>query len=241
MNPIGTAQDLVPVLRGRNDAVVALTHIGFTENPKSAEVDKNVDTNLAATVPGIDAILGSHSHTDPSKQTDYSGAYKYLPAVVAGPDNTPVLVTQAYRYNNYLGEVVIGLRAKAGGGYQVASRVGRYISVTSSTAEDAAIKAIVDPYVPILNAYNDTVIGQTAVPIDGTQAYTQETNAANLQADASVYVLEKNGIPVDFHLSGAMTNAKDREPALPLRVRIRSRSRTCSRSCSTRTRWWCCA
>ncbi len=214
-NPIATAKALAPVLRERNDAVVALTHIGFTENAKSAEIDDNVDTNLAAVVPGIDAILGSHSHTDPSKQTDYSGAYKYLPAVVAGPENTPVLVNQAYRYNNTLGEVVIGLRAKTGGGYEVASRAGRYISVGSSVAEDAAIKAIVDPYVAALAAYNNTEIGQTTVPIDTLKAFTEETNGANLQADASVYVLEKSGVQVDFHLSGAMTNKKIADSATP--------------------------
>ena len=45
---IAKAQELVDRPCGpRNDAVVALTHIGFTENPKSVEVDNNVDTNLA--------------------------------------------------------------------------------------------------------------------------------------------------------------------------------------------------
>ncbi len=72
-DPIEKAKELVPVLESRNEAVVALTHIGFTEDPKSVEVDKNVDTNLAATVPGIDAILGGHSHTNP---TTASAPYK---------------------------------------------------------------------------------------------------------------------------------------------------------------------
>ena len=66
-NPIDTAKNLVPVLKGRNDAVVALTHIGFTENPASVEVDANVDTNLAATVPDIDAILGSAQPHQPGQ------------------------------------------------------------------------------------------------------------------------------------------------------------------------------
>ena len=208
-NPIDTARDLVPDLKGRNDAVVALTHIGFTENPASVEVDANVDTNLAATVPDIDAILGSHSHTDPSKQTAASGVYKYLPAIVAGPNNVPVLINQAYRYNNTLGEVVIGMRAKAGGGYGAVSRAGRYLSVVMTptpTPEDATIKAIVDPYAALLTSYNNTVIGKTEVPIDTTNAYVAETNAANLQADAAIYELAAHGITdVDFHLSGAMT------------------------------------
>jgi 2',3'-cyclic-nucleotide 2'-phosphodiesterase (5'-nucleotidase family) len=76
-DPIAKAAELVPGLRAANDVVLALTHIGFTENPASVEVDKNVDTNLAATVNGIDAIIGAHSHTDPSKQTAYSGIYKF--------------------------------------------------------------------------------------------------------------------------------------------------------------------
>jgi 2',3'-cyclic-nucleotide 2'-phosphodiesterase (5'-nucleotidase family) len=88
------------------------------------------------------------------------------------------------------------------------SRAGQYLTVTSGTVEDAAIKAIVDPYATVLQAYHNTVIGQTTAPIDTLQAFTQETNGANLQADASVYVLEKSGAQVDFHLSGAMTNKK---------------------------------
>ena len=206
-NPISTALDLVPVLRGRNDAVLALTHIGFTTNPKSVEVDNNVDTNMAAQVPGLDAIIGSHSHTNPASP---EAPYKQLPTYIAGPSNAPVLINQAYRYNNTLGEVIIGMRAKTGGGFEVVSRAGQYLSVSMSsstpTAEDAAIKAIVDPYSTILSAYNNTVIGQTAAPLDTRNAYVAETNAANLQADAALFELAKYGITdVDFHLSGAMT------------------------------------
>ncbi|HOT92852.1 MAG TPA: 5'-nucleotidase C-terminal domain-containing protein [Anaerolineae bacterium] len=206
-NPITEAQARVPALRTENDVVVALTHIGFTENPASVEVDTNVDTNLAAQTNGIDAIIGSHSHTDPSKQTLYSGNYKYLPAIVGSPDNTPVIINQAYRYNNTLGEVIIGLRFKDGK-YEVVARAGRYISVASDTPEDPEIKAIVDPYVAALNAYNSTILGKTVYPIDATTAYTQETNGANLQTDASVWELQQHGINVDFHLSGAMSNRK---------------------------------
>ena len=203
-DPLVKAQELSNQLRSNNDVLIALTHIGFTEDPKSVEVDKNVDTNMAAQVSGLDAIIGSHSHTNPA--TGF-GAYKYLPTILVGPDGKQVLINQAYRYNNTLGEVVIGLREKSGGGYEVISETGRYLSVVTATAEDAATKAVVDPYVAQLNSYNNKVVGQTTVPIDALQAFTQETNAANLQADASVFELAKNGITdVDVHLSGAMTN-----------------------------------
>jgi len=215
-NPIVEAQNRAPGLQSAFDVVVALTHIGFTQNPGSVEVDNNVDTVLAAQVSGIDAVIGGHSHTDPSKKTAASGSYKYLPTIVGGPDNVPVIVTQAYRYNTYLGEVVLGVMPDGLGGYKVVTRAGRYLAVDIGTTEDPTIKNIVNPYQSLLNAYNNTVIGQTTVPIDTLQAFTQETNGANLQADASVYELTAlHGIPVDFHLSGAMTNAKIAAGATP--------------------------
>ena len=155
-------------------------------------------------------MIGGHSHTNPA--TGF-GDYKFLPTYVAGPDGDPVLVTQAYRYNTNLGEVVLGLQAKAGGGYDVVSSAGRYLPVSrdrGTHAEDPAIKALVQPYQDLINTYNNTVIGSTTVPIDTMSAFTEETNGANLQADASVWKLESEGIPVDVHLSGAMTNRTHR-------------------------------
>ena len=46
-DPIDTAGYYAPLLDSDYDGVVALTHIGFTENASSVEVDKNVDTYLA--------------------------------------------------------------------------------------------------------------------------------------------------------------------------------------------------
>ena len=218
-NPIETAAKDVPALRASNDAVIALTHIGFTTNPKSVEVDNNVDTNLAADVGGIDAIIGAHSHTNPASP---EAPYKFLPTIVGGPNNTPVLVSQAYRYNNTLGEVVLGLRWN-GSRYEVVSRAGQYLSVPMSTPEDAATKAIVDPYVAQLNAYNNQTVGNTTTPIDTLKAYTEETNGANLQADASVWELNQHGIKPDIHLSGAMTNklmASGATEASPVTLKI---------------------
>ncbi len=52
--PLRCAERLVPLLRERYapDLFIALTHIGFTR-----------DQELAAAVPGIDLIVGGHSHT----------------------------------------------------------------------------------------------------------------------------------------------------------------------------------
>ncbi len=215
-NPIQTALDWAPELDATSDLLIALTHIGFTEDPKSVEVDENVDTNLAASVEGIDVIIGSHSHTNPA--TGF-GDYKYLPAIVGAPDGEPVLVTQAYRYNNTLGTVIVGMLPTdlMGASYKVVSRAGRYESVTMDTPEDPAVKALIQPYADLLAAYQATPLGETITPIDALQAYTQETNGANLQADAAVWKLENEltGVDVDFHLSGAMSNKKVADSATP--------------------------
>jgi len=285
-NPITTAKAITPKLEARDDVVIALTHIGFTVNPKSVEVDSNVDTAFAAVVPGVDAIIGSHSHTNPASP---EAPYKFLPTIVSGPGNEPVIINQAYRYNNTLGEVILGVvpkmqltiadvksfytskkitnarvrntllselyaarssfdkgktapalkllkgfiatvKSQRGksisataaaaliadanwliahqGNSAVVAQAGQYLSVAMTTPEDPTIKAIVDPYVTQLAAYTSTVVGQTTVPIDTTNAYVAETNAANLQADAAVAELASHSITdVDVHLSGAMTQS----------------------------------
>lgn len=210
-NPITETQMRAPALKAANDVVIALTHIGFTENPASIEVDTNVDTNLAKQTTAVDAIIGGHSHTYPAVGF---GATKYLPTILPNADGDPVILNQAGRRNDHLGVVVLGLLPDGGGGYQVVSRSGRYIA-TSAYPPDADAKAVGDPYTALLNVYNNTVIGQTTTPIDTLLAYTQETNGANLQADASVWELAQNSIDVDFHLSGAMTNAKVAASATP--------------------------
>jgi len=225
-NPIDTAKALMSekdVID--SDVVVALTHIGFTEDPDSIEVDENVDTNLAYQVDGIDAIVGGHSHTNPAYGF---GDYKYLPAIVPSQGGTPTIIGQAYRYNNTLGQLVLGLlpdedaALQADGiqaveKYKVVSRAGRYESVTiAGASEDPIVKAIIQPYVDLLDNYRNTTLGETIIPIDTLEAFTQETNGANLQADAAVWKLEKEtDVDVDFHLSGAMTNALIAETATP--------------------------
>ncbi len=52
-DPIEAARRLVPELRKRSDVVVLLTHLGV-----------EADAALAGAVPGIDLIVGGHSHTE---------------------------------------------------------------------------------------------------------------------------------------------------------------------------------
>jgi 2',3'-cyclic-nucleotide 2'-phosphodiesterase (5'-nucleotidase family) len=217
-DPITRGQTYANTLRANNDdVVIALTHLGFTD-----ATDAWVDTYLASHTTGIDAIIGGHSHTDPTNTVAYPylAPYKFLPGIWAAADGKPVSINTAYRYNYFLGEMVIGLRDNGSGGYDVVSQTGRDIALCAGgktgtglacspdTAEDTATKALIDPYKAVFTTYNTSTVGQTSVPIDARQAYTQETTGANLQADAAVYELATKSpeVKVDFHLSGAMSN-----------------------------------
>ncbi len=185
------------------DLLVGLTHMGYS--PYGDEVDS--DLLLAEGVAGIDVIIGGHSHSflDPAVMVT-SGV---------NPDGT--LVAQAGRYALNLGQVNVGFIDG-----EVVLREGFLIPATEASV-DPEMETYLTPFVEQLDAYTGTVIGQTEVPIDALDAYTQETNGANLQADSAIYELESNGIPVDLHLSGAMSNrmvADGATPASPVTLTV---------------------
>lgn len=175
--------------------LVGLTHMGYS--PYGDEIDS--DVLLAEGVAGIDVIIGGHSHT-------------FLdPAVMVTSDTNPegTLVAQTGRYATNLGKVNVGFIDG-----EVVLREG-YLLPAGEVPVDDEMAAYLQPFEEALDAYTGTEIGQTTVPIDALEAYTQETNGANLQADSAVFELTQNGIDVDIHLSGAMSNRKVADGATP--------------------------
>src|SRR5690554_3866434 len=76
------------------DKIIALTHIGYTH-----------DMEIAANVPGIDVVVGGHSHTLLSNTAeDATGPY---PTLIEGPNGNEVPVVTAYQYGIYLGHLVV--------------------------------------------------------------------------------------------------------------------------------------
>lgn len=79
-DPLATAARLVPTLRHRCDLLVCLSHIGLSR-----------DRELAARVPGIDLIIGGHTHA----------------ALETGERVQETLIVQAGCYGKYLGTVTV--------------------------------------------------------------------------------------------------------------------------------------
>jgi 2',3'-cyclic-nucleotide 2'-phosphodiesterase (5'-nucleotidase family) len=149
-------------------------------------------------------LIGGHSHS------------RINPAYIRGSELNPdgTLIAQDYKYAVYLGQVNVGWIDG-----EIVLREG-YLIPAAEADEDPEMAAFLAPYVAEIDAYNATEIGQTEVPIDSLDAYTQETNGANLQADSAVWELaDKASVTVDLHLSGAMSNrlvAEDATPANPV-------------------------
>jgi 2',3'-cyclic-nucleotide 2'-phosphodiesterase (5'-nucleotidase family) len=146
---------------------------------------------VAENVAGIDVIVGGHSHSSIN------------PSAMVSSDVNPngTLIAQTGSGGSRLGQVNVGFIDG-----QIVLREGYLIS-TNEASPDPEVSAYLAPFLAQIDAYNATVIGQTTVPIDARQAYTQETNGANLQADAAIWELaDKKGITPAVHLSGAMSN-----------------------------------
>jgi 5'-nucleotidase/UDP-sugar diphosphatase len=121
-DPIATARRLVPELRTKADYVIALTHIGVA-----------VDRELASKVPGIDLIVGGHSHT-----TLFGPAYARR-----GSDpwvgGTPIVQTGSW--GDRLGRTVLTLS-----GGRPTRATSQLLRVRPADGEDGALALALQPY-----------------------------------------------------------------------------------------------
>ena len=102
-DPLVKAQELSTCCNPSNDVVIAPDAHRLHRKPKSVEVDEDVDTNLAAQVTGwMRSSAGTATPTRPAPKR------LQVAADVRRTNNDPVIINQAYRYNNFLGEVVLG-------------------------------------------------------------------------------------------------------------------------------------
>ena len=188
--PIETARRLVPQLRKQADLVVVVSHIGVNE-----------DIKLAAIVPGIDVIVGGHSHT-------------LLPAplFVPHPDDVSphsvhgTVIVQDFQWAGTLGRLDLTLHHDTDGTWHVAQYKGRLLPVTSDTPPDANVARVVAEYWnPIKSKYGE-IVGEAA----GDFASKGKDHAEyNLIADA---VREQMGVDFDIENMGGVRSPLARGP-----------------------------
>jgi 2',3'-cyclic-nucleotide 2'-phosphodiesterase (5'-nucleotidase family) len=119
------ARHWIPIARKECDILIAVTHIGVEH-----------DRKLAASAPGIDVIIGGHSHT-----------FLPEPIGVAGPGERMVPIVQAGESGVVLGRLdLVFERTGEGASWQVAGAEEKLIPITSAIPDDPAVKALLDHY-----------------------------------------------------------------------------------------------
>jgi 2',3'-cyclic-nucleotide 2'-phosphodiesterase (5'-nucleotidase family) len=126
-DPVEVAKHWVPIARRECDVLIALTHLG-----------NEWDRILAAQVPGIDAIVGGHSHT-----------FLPVPVRIMGPDGVSVPIVQAGELGVILGRFDLTFeRAEpsAASAWKLIEANETLLPITSDLPEDPAVKALLDRY-----------------------------------------------------------------------------------------------
>jgi 5'-nucleotidase / UDP-sugar diphosphatase len=165
------------------DKIIALTHVGLPR-----------DLDLAASVPGLDAIVGGHSHTLMSNTEE--GALPY-PQMVGG-----VPVVQAFAYSKYLGHLVLEFDAAG----QVTAASGDTILLDASVTPDPAIAARVAELAGPIAELKARVVAEAAADIDGAResCRIRECAMGNLVADAMLDRVKDQGISIAIQNGGGL-------------------------------------
>ena len=194
LDPFATAKEMVKALKGRADIVVLISHCG-----------DEVDNRLAAEVPGIDVIVGGHSH---SRLPVGEFVWRSDDLKIDGVNGT--VIVQAYQWGGELGRLDLLLRRAANGTWSVDRYRERLIPITEATTADASVAAVVDTFwKPIAQRFGE-VVGQAAADFS-----TRGDDEApyNLVADAvrdmmgTEFELENAGGVRAPLVSGAITQA----------------------------------
>lgn len=174
--------------------IIALTHAGLPD-----------DLELAASVAGIDAVVGGHSHTylsasDPKRL----GAY---PTWVTRDDGTAVPVAQAYAYGKYLGHLTLefddaGTLLHAGGDTLV---------IDASVVPDAGIAARVAELGGPIEELKSRVVAETGAPVDGSResCRARECEMGNLVAEAMLARTSGQGVTIAIQNGGGLRASID--------------------------------
>ena len=176
--------------------IIALTHVGYLR-----------DQDFAKEVPGLDAIVGGHSHT---LLGDMEGAEGPYPTMVAGPDGTEVPIATAYAYSKYLGHLTLTFDDNG----TLTKAEGQPVLLDNSVPEDEAIAARVKEMAAPIEELRQKVVAETAAPIDGDRSScrVKECEMGNLVTGAMLERVKDQGITIAIANGGGLRASIDQGP-----------------------------
>ncbi len=168
---------------GKADLVVVAAHAGLGRDLKTGAKDsddtpgENMIYDIAAGVPGIDAIVFGHTH-------------QQLATARIGN----VLLMQPKNWGMSLGRMDFRLEDSGGGRWRVVNKKSTLIPVTQSTPVDEAVLQMAKPYFDAAERYLRAPAAHSAADLDSTLCRVQDTplvdainivQAADARADIS--------------------------------------------------------
>ncbi|WP_024984482.1 bifunctional metallophosphatase/5'-nucleotidase [Brevibacillus borstelensis] len=173
-NPVEVAKTVVPQLKKEVDHVIVVSHVGV-----------DVDREIAKNVPGIDLIVGGHSHTPLEKPELVNGTY----------------IVQDWEYGKSLGRADLYYLGK-----ELVAFSGGLKAYDETVQADPEVEKMVQEIVKKIDEVMDVVIAKSEVDLDGDRALVRkkETNVGNLIADI---MLERTKSIPGHEADVALTNA----------------------------------
>jgi 5'-nucleotidase / UDP-sugar diphosphatase len=143
---IETAQRMVEELQKKADIIVMLSHCG----------DK-FDKRIAEAVPGLDVIVGGHSHS----RIPW-GNIVYRSEELKAQEVNGTIIVQAYQWGGELGRLDLLFGKDPAGSWHVERHRAVLLPITEKTPEDPAVAAVIARYWdPIAPRYGE-IIGKAA-------------------------------------------------------------------------------
>ncbi len=130
LDPIATAPGIVETLRKQADIVVLLSHCG-----------NDVDERIAAEVPGIDVIVGGHSHSRLP-----TGEFVWRGEDLRQDDVNGTVIVQAHQWAGELGRLDLLFRKDAQGAWRVSRYRARLIPITPEMPAEPMVAGVVDKF-----------------------------------------------------------------------------------------------
>ncbi|MEM9248663.1 MAG: bifunctional metallophosphatase/5'-nucleotidase [Pseudomonadota bacterium] len=174
--------------------IIALTHVGLPD-----------DIRIAEEVPGLDAIVGGHSHTYLSaSDPDRAGAY---PTYASQEDGTLVPIVQAYAYSKYIGHLVLTFDDEGNVSYAEGDTILVGPDVEKNAALDARVQELAGP----IRDKMAEVVSEATDVIDGDRANcrARECHMGNLVAEAMLERTRDQGIQLAIQNGGGLRASID--------------------------------
>lgn len=142
LDEVETARKMVATLRSNADIIVLISHCGDV-----------MDGRLAAEVPGIDVIVGGHSHSRLP-----SGEFVWRSEDLMADEVNGTIIVQAHQWGGELGRLDLLFARSSTGRWTIERYRARLIPITSTMLSDAAVAEVVQQFwAPLAPKYGDVV------------------------------------------------------------------------------------